>query len=213
MGKRKPHIGLNGIYQSCSHVRQLVITLHTNDWNAKGIKRPFLLEWKVFTCAFWRMWPLPISGALMQVDNNGIDKWSLIQSSWLSLSLSLHFQPLPTSSPCIWSSLCFKCSSPKSSCDWPLIEGSDQKPSSLIVHSNFSITLVFWMDAFLCFQTSAPLFASCTLGQCIKPLSISISVNEWVCVYPSLFQKDLRQPSLFTLFRCFPFVIPWYFFF
>lgn len=103
--------------------------------------------------------------------------------------------------------------SPKSSCDWPLIEGSDQKPSSLIVHSNFSITLVFWMDAFLCFQTSAPLFASCTLGQCIKPLSISISVNEWVCVYPSLFQKDLRQPSLFTLFRCFPFVIPWYFFF
>lgn len=73
-------------------------------------QKAFPLEWKVVTCAFWRMWPLPVSGAIMQVDNNGIDKWGLLQPSWL-----LSLPSLPASShlsSSIWSSLYLKCSIP-----------------------------------------------------------------------------------------------------
>lgn len=118
VGEHKPRIDLNGIYQSCSNVRQVVITLHANDGNAERIEKPFLLEWKVFTCAFWRTWPLPVSGVVMQEDTNGVDKWGSIQPSWISLCL--YFQPHPIPGPCIRSSLCLKCSILRSSHGWPL---------------------------------------------------------------------------------------------
>lgn len=78
----------------------------------------------------------------------------------LAFSLSLHFQPLPTSRPCSWSSLCLKCSSPNLHVTglfhwtiWPKAVLSDC-PFKLF--NDFG----FWMDACLCFQTSDPLFAN-----------------------------------------------------
>ena len=133
----------------------------------------------------------------------------------------LHFQPLPTSGPCIGSFLCLEWSIPRSSHGWPpsFKDLTHCHPLWWFIQT-FQLLLVFGWMYFFGFKSQIYyllvylLMYLAVYTWATNLLNLSVCLQVWIDGFAFTLhysKKDLRQPSLFILFRCFPFVIPWYF--